>query len=171
MKKAFCICLLAVCCFCSCAKQPQNTSPIKTGQSFTATAEIQYDDKEYICDLNYKNSANAELEVVFPSELLGLSFILSNSELSAEYNGSSFPVPSKNNTVAIARLIFSALGSAVNSSEIKTDKQNGKSFVEGSVSSHKYKLYFNEKSGLPEIFEVNDLDFSCKFSNFKFLEK
>jgi len=171
MKKSFCICLLAVLCLCSCSKQSQNNTPIKTGESFTATAEIKYDDKEYTCDLNYKNNANAKLKVISPKELLGVSFALTNSELSAEYNGSSFPVPLKNNTVATARLIFSALGSAVNSSEIKTDKHNGQSYVEGEVDLHKYRLNFNGKTGLPETFEVKDLDFVCRFSDFKFVTK
>jgi len=32
-------------------------------------------------------------------------------------------------------------------------------------------LNFNGKTGLPETFEVKDLDFVCRFSDFKFVTK
>lgn len=169
MKKAICICLLVISIFCSCTKQPQNSSPVKTGEAFVCTAEIVLNENEFVCELNYKNSANAELKIISPEQLKGVSFTLTNSSLSAEYNGSSFPISPKSNAVSTAKLIFSALGRATNTNDFKTDN-GGAKYTEGEFSSHKYRLNFNKDSGLPESFEVKDLNFSCRFKNFKFLE-
>ena len=167
MKRALCICLLVISIFSSCAKKPQNSPQIKTGDAFSCTVEIEYGGQQFTCDLAYKNSANAELEIILPEDLSGVRFSLANGELLAHYGDSTFAVSSKNNAVSTAKLIFTALGRAVNGSDFKTE--NDISYTEGEVSSHKYRLNFSSESGLPESFEVKSLNFFCKFENFKFL--
>lgn len=170
MKRAIIICLVIISSFCSCASREQESSPIKTGDAFSCTAEIELDGRQFTCDLTYKNSANAELEVILPEDLAGVRFSLTNGELLAHYGDSKFTVSSKNNpAVSTAKLIFTALGHAMSSNELKTDKKNGISYTEGEISSHNYRLNFNSKNGLPESFEIKSLNFSCKFKNFKFL--
>ena len=169
MKRALLICLAVVTLFCSCAGGKSESSPIKTGDAFSCTVEADLDGRQFTCNLNCKNSANAELEIILPEELYGVQFSLTNGELSARYGESSFPITSGGNAVSSAKLILTALGQAINKSNFKTDA-NGTKYAEGEVSSHKYRLNFSRESGLPEFFEVKSLNFSCRFKNFKFLE-
>lgn len=170
MKRALFICLAVITFFCSCAGGKSEGTPIKTGDAFTCTVEANLDGRQFTCNLNCKNSANAELEIILPEELRGVRFSLTNGELLAHYGERSFPISSGGGSaVSSAKLIFTALGRAINTGDVKTDK-NGATYTEGEVSSHKYRLNFSHESGLPDFFEVKSLDFSCRFKNFKFLE-
>lgn len=169
MKRAIFICLAVITLFCSCGGSKSESSTIKTGDAFSCTVEADLDGQQFTCNLNYKNSANAELEIFLPEELKGVRFSLTNGELLAHYGERSFPISSGGSSaVSSAKLVFTALGRAINESDAKTDK-NGAVYTEGEVSSHKYRLNFSKESGLPDFFEVKSLNFSCRFKNFKFL--
>ena len=157
-------------CFASCGENAQAPDVPTTDRPFSSNVKITYNNLSYSGFLTFRNSAGATLEITEPKNLEGLIFTLSNDELSARYEGLSFPLDALDQrTKSAAEMIFSALASAGVSSNVKIDQEKNEFSVSDKIYSQEYDMVFDRKSGAVKSFSVPQQNLLVTFENFKFL--
>ena len=130
-------------------------------ENTTFVAEINYDDAQYVCDVEVlKDSLN--LVVVEPDEINGLILKVDKNDFTAQYKGISY-APDFNNMPqsAVIQILYSIISDIKNKS-IEFSDENG--VIEGKVNSCEYEFAFSP-SGLPLTLEIDDIDLKIEFKN------
>ena len=154
----------------SCSSKGDSAPIPTTDRPFSSNLQISLDNLSYEGFLTFQNGSNATLEITKPDSLSSLIFTLSNGELSAKYEGLSFPLSSlDSNAKSAVEMIFSAIASAGVSNNVQVNEAKGEFTVSGKIYSYKYDMIFDRMSGAIKSFSVPSESLFVTFTNFKFL--
>ena len=158
MKKLFVLPLvLLLLCGCS---QTETATPILNNISFTA--QIEYGENDYICDVMVADNT-LNLTVTEPQEIKGLTLIVSENGIMAEFNGISYaPDISTLPQGAVVQVLYNVLKDVADNKTADCDDENCE--ITGRIDDYKYTFVF-APSGLPISLEIEGLDLEILFNN------
>lgn len=142
-----------------CSKSGSIT-PIVSNISFTA--KIDYNGNAFVCECDIKDS-DFDLTVLEPEKINGLSYSLSNNQITEEFcgvsNSKSVDEFSDNSVIVVLYTVFNRINGA------KTGvNDDGNYNITGTADNYEFKFVFSP-SGLPVTLQVLDLNLKVDFNN------
>lgn len=128
----------------------------------TFTAEIDYGEDEFVCDLFVSDGA---LKVILnePEEIKDLTLIVNKNGVTAEFKGVTY-TPDINSMPqgAFVKLLFNILNDISNNDSLVCDDENCK--ITGRLDGYEYEFTFSP-SGLPISLYIDQIDLKIDFKN------
>ncbi len=150
---------LALLLLCGCA-QNKTATPILNNISFTA--EIDYDENEFVADITVAEEA-LNLAVIEPQEINGLILNITKNGVAAEFKGVSYtPDISSLPQGAVVQILYNILNDISSGKTASCDNEN--CTITGRVDGYKYEYEFSP-SGLPISLKVDALNLEIDFKN------
>lgn len=141
---------------CGCSNQDKTTTSLN---NISFTANITYNDSNYICDVTLNNS-DFKLIVNQPHEIKGYTIKSENDNITAEFMGISYhPELSDLPHGAVLKILLNIFDDASKKS-VSSGGENCE--ITGKVNQYKYNFIFSP-SGLPKTLECENLSLKIEF--------
>lgn len=161
MKKALFVTVLICVIMCGCGNR-SSVKPLLKGISFTANAN--YNDKNYVCDVTVDNSGYMSALVVEPKEISDMKFNFDGETVTSEYLGLKYETdiekfPSGN----VIAAIYNAFN-GIDEEDLAYGEKSENYTVSGNEDGFSYFLTVSP-SGLPLSLDLPDMNLKVEFQN------
>ena len=167
MKRTICFCLSFIILICAvgCSKK---SKPVTMSGLYTIKADVTLNDFEATISLNRLGNGVWDVSFTKPDSLSGLDVSYENDNAKVTYKGLAFMVPREDIPInAIVTNLTSVLDDVSYGNKASFTKNNNKITAKGTTDNGNYKVVFDEKSGKILSLEIEDMDLTADFSEYK----
>lgn len=154
-------------CLCACGGKSNVKFEPELNKAFTVSAQIKYDDQEYLASMTRFGKDNWDVEFSSPNTLAGVLLSYRDDKVEASYKGLSFSVPKSALPLkAIISSLIDVVDTTAEMPEISGEEKDGKILVEGETEQGRYTLKM-DKSGTITGFSMPNLSLEMTFTDFQ----
>lgn len=154
-------------CLCACGGKSNVKFEPELNKAFTVSAQIKYDDQEYLASMTRHGKDNWDVEFSSPNTLAGVLLSYRDDKVEASYKGLSFSVPKSALPLkAIISSLIDVVDTTAEMPEISGEEKDGEILVEGETEQGRYTLKM-DKSGTITGFSMPNLSLEMTFTDFQ----